>query len=66
MNVRATTAETASSPAADDVRSEVGALVARAREAQRVFEHAGQTALDTAAAAAAWAIMEPGDRKSVV
>lgn len=60
MNVRATTAETASSPAADDVRSEVGALVARAREAQRAFEHAGQTALDTAAAAAAWAIMEPG------
>lgn len=38
----------------------VAALIARARAAQRAFESAGQEALDAAAAAAAWAIMEPG------
>lgn len=59
MNVRATAAETAEAPAADAVGARVAALVARAREAQRAFEFAGQVALDTAAAAAAWAIMEP-------
>lgn len=42
-----------------DVERSVEVLVARARTAQRRFEHAGQAALDTAAAAAAWAIMEP-------
>lgn len=59
MNVRATTAEVAAAPADDAVKQRVAALVARAREAQRIFEAAGQTTLDTAAAAAAWAIMEP-------
>ncbi|WP_250453001.1 aldehyde dehydrogenase family protein [Caballeronia sp. ATUFL_M2_KS44] len=43
---------------ADEARV-VGALVERARAAQRRFEQAGQETLDTAAAAAAWAIMEP-------
>jgi sulfoacetaldehyde dehydrogenase len=43
-----------------DVEQVVGALVARARAAQRAFEFAGQDALDAAADAAAWAIMEPG------
>ncbi|WP_051361653.1 acylating sulfoacetaldehyde dehydrogenase [Burkholderia sp. WSM2230] len=41
------------------VEHSVGALVSRARAAQREFEFAGQHVLDTAADAAAWAIMEP-------
>jgi sulfoacetaldehyde dehydrogenase len=45
--------------------SAVAALIARARAAQREFEHAGQEALDTAAAAAAWAIMEPGRNRQL-
>ncbi len=59
MNVRATAVETAGAPADEAVMQCVAALVARAREAQQAFEFAGQVALDTAAAAAAWAIMEP-------
>lgn len=59
MNVKATAAETAGALAQEEVRLRVGELVERARQAQRAFEVAGQTALDTAAAAAAWAIMEP-------
>ncbi|RKP52688.1 acylating sulfoacetaldehyde dehydrogenase [Trinickia fusca] len=59
MNIRATAAETAGTPAEEEVKQRVAALVARAREAQRAFEFAGQAALDTATAAAAWAIMEP-------
>ncbi|SAK63158.1 aldehyde dehydrogenase [Caballeronia arationis] len=55
MNVRATVAEVMKS----DVEQVVGELVARARAAQRTFEFAGQDALDAAADAAAWAIMEP-------
>ncbi len=47
-----------SQPSADADRA-VAEQVARARAAQRRFEHAGQDTLDTAAAAAAWAIMEP-------
>nr|WKF55862.1 Sulfoacetaldehyde dehydrogenase (acylating) [Paraburkholderia busanensis] len=43
----------------DDAEQTVAALVAKARAAQQAFEQAGQNALDTAAAAAAWAIMEP-------
>jgi sulfoacetaldehyde dehydrogenase len=43
----------------------VTALIARARAAQREFERAGQEALDTAAAAAAWAIMEPGRNRQL-
>ncbi|MGN6318814.1 acylating sulfoacetaldehyde dehydrogenase [Trinickia sp.] len=59
MNVRATAAEVAGPPAQEETKASIAALVARAREAQHSFEFAGQTALDTAAAAAAWAIMEP-------
>ncbi|NRO96652.1 aldehyde dehydrogenase family protein [Paraburkholderia sp. NMBU_R16] len=59
MNVRATVAEIVAAPADEAVKERVAALVARAREAQRAFEVAGQSTLDTAAAAAAWAIMEP-------
>ena len=55
MNVRATTEAVSTS----DVESVVGDLVRRARAAQRTFEFAGQDALDAAANAAAWAIMEP-------
>ncbi len=44
----------------DDPIAEVEAIVARARAAQRDFEHHGsQTLYDRAAQAAAWAIMEP-------
>lgn len=42
-----------------DTERIVAALVERSRAAQRRFEHAGQATLDTAAEAAAWAIMEP-------
>ena len=59
MNVRATVAEIVAAPTDEAVKERVAALVARAREAQRAFEVAGQATLDTAAAAAAWAIMEP-------
>jgi sulfoacetaldehyde dehydrogenase len=65
MNVRATAAETAHGREADDVERSVAALVARARTAQRAFEAAGQQALDTAAAAAAWAIMEPSRNRQL-
>ena len=58
MDVRAKAAHAADAPR-DEETQRVATLVARARAAQRNFEHAGQTALDTAAAAAAWAIMEP-------
>ena len=58
MDVRAKAAHAADAPP-DEETQRVATLVARARAAQRNFEHAGQTALDTAAAAAAWAIMEP-------
>ncbi|MFM0644917.1 aldehyde dehydrogenase family protein [Paraburkholderia bryophila] len=59
MNVRATGAEIAGERTDGEAERVVAALVAKARAAQRVFESAGQEALDTAAAAAAWAIMEP-------
>jgi sulfoacetaldehyde dehydrogenase len=57
MNTRDHSASVAPDLPAKDA---VAALVARARAAQQAFEHAGQDALDTAAAAAAWAILEPG------
>jgi sulfoacetaldehyde dehydrogenase len=65
MNVRDTGAE--ATQARDDgaVERAVAEQVARARAAQRVFESAGQEALDTAAAAAAWAIMEPGRNRQL-
>lgn len=59
MNVRATAAAVAGPPALEETNARIAALVALAREAQRGFEFAGQAVLDTAAAAAAWAIMEP-------
>ncbi|PMS14788.1 sulfoacetaldehyde dehydrogenase [Trinickia dabaoshanensis] len=59
MNVRATVAETADVRAREEVGQRIAELVARAREAQRKFEFAGQPVLDMAANAAAWAIMEP-------
>ncbi|NYH20105.1 acylating sulfoacetaldehyde dehydrogenase [Paraburkholderia bryophila] len=59
MNIRATGAEIAGDRTDGEAERVVAALVAKARAAQRVFESAGQEALDTAAAAAAWAIMEP-------
>ena len=60
MNIRATAAEVAGQPAQAQTEARIDAIVARARDAQRAFEFAGQAALDTAAAASAWAIMEPG------
>ncbi|TCK34777.1 sulfoacetaldehyde dehydrogenase [Paraburkholderia sp. BL8N3] len=59
MNVRAKPAEVSQGGVEGDVARVVTELVARARAAQRAFEFAGQDALDTAADAAAWAIMEP-------
>ncbi|BDB25040.1 aldehyde dehydrogenase family protein [Cupriavidus sp. P-10] len=43
----------------------VDAIVARARQAQRAFARAGQATVDTAAAAAAWAIMEPARNRQL-
>jgi sulfoacetaldehyde dehydrogenase len=65
MNVRDTGAETAQTRDDGAVERSVAALVARARAAQRAFEYAGQEALDTAANAAAWAIMEPGRNRQL-
>ena len=59
MNVRATEAEAARERVDSEVGRSVAERVGRARAAQRVFEFAGQDVLDTAADAAAWAIMEP-------
>jgi sulfoacetaldehyde dehydrogenase len=60
MNVRATTVEAAGEHVeGGEVGRRVAELVARARDAQRAFESAGQETLDRAAAAAAWAILEP-------
>jgi sulfoacetaldehyde dehydrogenase len=60
MDVRAKAALSADAPQDEAAEQRVAAVVGRARAAQRAFEHSGQTMLDTAAAAAAWAIMEPG------
>ena len=65
MNVRATSAEVMGDKGDHDVRQAVAALVERARAAQREFEQAGQERLDTAAAAAAWAIMEPARNRQL-
>ncbi|MCY1289061.1 Sulfoacetaldehyde dehydrogenase (acylating) [compost metagenome] len=45
--------------------NQVDAIVARARQAQRAFARAGQATVDTAAAAAAWAIMEPARNRQL-
>jgi sulfoacetaldehyde dehydrogenase len=65
MNVRDTGAEAAQAHDDGAVERSVAALVARARAAQRAFESAGQQTLDTAAQAAAWAIMEPGRNRQL-
>src|ERR1700754_912589 len=75
MNVRASHAEVGKSgvnagantgaSADSSVAEDVAALVGRARVAQREFERAGQEALDMAAAAAAWAIMEPARNRQL-
>ncbi|ODP33704.1 aldehyde dehydrogenase family protein [Pandoraea sp. ISTKB] len=50
---------------APDVDAVVGHLIARARLAQRDFAAGGQSALDTAASAAAWAIMAPSRNRQL-
>ncbi|MDR3097662.1 MAG: aldehyde dehydrogenase family protein [Paraburkholderia sp.] len=73
MNVRDTRAGAAGAREAhaQDAQAEaqaearIASLVARARAAQQTFEFAGQEALDTAAAAAAWAIMEPSRNRQL-
>ncbi|MFP3567967.1 acylating sulfoacetaldehyde dehydrogenase [Paraburkholderia sp. SIMBA_030] len=65
MNVRATEAEAARERVDGEVGRSVASLIARARAAQRVFEFAGQNVLDTAADAAAWAIMEPARNRQL-
>ncbi len=49
----------------DDPTSVVGALVDRARIAQRAFETWPQPRVDEAVTAAAWAIMEPGRNRAL-
>lgn len=58
---------TASLPAqpAQAAAEAVAAVVARARQAQREFARAGQATVDTAVAAAAWAIMEPARNRQL-
>ncbi|WP_322031342.1 acylating sulfoacetaldehyde dehydrogenase [Paraburkholderia sp. J76] len=65
MNVRDTVVVAAGHGPADAPAPQIAALVARARAAQQAFEFAGQPTLDTAAAAAAWAIMEPGRNREL-
>lgn len=65
MNARDTMAEGAGANQTDAVAAQVGPLIASARVAQQAFEYAGQPALDTAAAAAAWAIMEPARNREL-
>ncbi|MCP3709904.1 aldehyde dehydrogenase family protein [Paraburkholderia sp. CNPSo 3274] len=65
MNVRETVANAAGAGKPEAPAPQVAALVARARAAQQAFEFAGQATLDTAAAAAAWAIMEPGRNREL-
>ncbi len=51
--------------AADAVRAQVGAVVARARAAQAIAEGWSQAEADDAAIAAAWAIVEPGRNRAL-
>ncbi len=51
--------------ATPDVQALVGALVARARAAQRVAEAYDQTRVDELVAAAGWAIIEPGRNREL-
>ena len=65
MNVRAIPAQVLGEQGELGVRQAIAALVERARAAQRKFENAGQEELDMAAAAAAWAIMEPARNRQL-
>lgn len=65
MNGHISAVEMAKAAVTDSVEQDVAELVARARAAQQGFEHAGQEVLDAAAAAAAWAIMEPGRNRQL-
>ncbi|WP_455283408.1 acylating sulfoacetaldehyde dehydrogenase [Cupriavidus necator] len=49
----------------DQAAEAVTAVVARARQAQREFARADQATVDTAVAAAAWAIMEPARNRAL-
>ena len=49
----------------DDVRAGVGALVERARAAQRIADGYDQARIDELVAAAGWAIMEPGRNREL-
>ncbi len=49
----------------DQTAQTVAAIVARARQAQREFARADQATIDTAVAAAAWAIMEPARNRQL-
>jgi len=51
--------------APDDVQALVGALVARARAAQRVADTYDQARVDELVAAAGWAIIEPGRNREL-
>lgn len=66
MNVRDTIAAGAARESeAPGAEAQIASLVARSRAAQQAFEFAGQETLDTAAAAAAWAIMEPSRNRQL-
>ncbi|WP_042263108.1 acylating sulfoacetaldehyde dehydrogenase [Paraburkholderia heleia] len=65
MNVRETVAHAVGAGNPEAPAPQIAALVARSRAAQQAFEFAGQATLDDAAAAAAWAIMEPGRNREL-
>ncbi|MFT4063822.1 acylating sulfoacetaldehyde dehydrogenase [Paraburkholderia sp.] len=65
MHVKDTIVESGGASLSDAPAERISALVARARAAQQAFEFAGQQTLDTAAAAAAWAIMEPARNREL-
>ena len=52
-------------PADESVVREVGALVERARGAQRIYERSTQEEVDLAVTAAGWAIVEPGRNREL-
>ncbi|WP_433705032.1 acylating sulfoacetaldehyde dehydrogenase [Paraburkholderia sacchari] len=65
MNVRDTAIPATGAGQTDAQAAQLHALVTRSRAAQQAFEFAGQQTLDTAVAAAAWAIMEPGRNREL-
>jgi sulfoacetaldehyde dehydrogenase len=65
MNVRDTVVVATGAGQTDAPAPQIPALVARSRAAQQAFEFAGQQTLDTAVAAAAWAIMEPSRNREL-